>query len=327
MRWRGPRDHRRVSDFPSQVLENWDIPEHHSARVPQLGAMNETWLLEWPGERAVLRRHRRSVRAEVEFEHRVLAHARSGGVPCPAVIPTGRGGSLVEDDGRFYSLYTWAPGSQVPRGQLDAEHAQSMGTMLALTHLVLADMVGGPEAHDPIVPLEQTLGRIEELIRVAQARPDRSRPGWAIDDLNARSRWLTATRPSPPLQTTAASQVIHGDYQDANLFFEAGQVSCVIDWDKARREVLAREIVRAMDYALGLERLICQPFLYAYRAVIPVSPDQLDEAAEWFSYQEASHSLWPIEQLLLHNNDRVQGGPDHKPFKAFSQRWATAALT
>ena len=274
----------------------------------------------------MLRRHRRSVRAEVEFEHRVLAHARSGGVPCPAVIPTGRGGSLVEDDGRFYSLYTWAPGSQVPRGQLDAEHAQSMGTMLALTHLVLADMVGGPEAHDPIVPLEQTLGRIEELIRVAQARPDRSRPGWAIDDLNARSRWLTATRPSPPLQTTAASQVIHGDYQDANLFFEAGQVSCVIDWDKARREVLAREIVRAMDYALGLERLICQPFLYAYRAVIPVSPDQLHEAAEWFSYQEASHSLWPIEQLLLHNNDRVQGGPDHKPFKAFSQRWATAAL-
>ena len=322
-----PRDDRRVSDFPSQVLENWDIPEHPSVRAPQLGAMNETWLLEWPGERAVLRRHRRLARAEVEFEHRVLAHARSGGVPCPAVIPTGRGSSLVEDGGRFYSLYTWAPGSQVLRGHLDAEHARSMGTMLALTHSVLADLAGGPEAHDPIVPLDQTLGRIEELIRVAQAFPDRSRLAWAIDDLTSRSRWLSTTRPEPPPQTAAASQVIHGDYQDANVFFEAGQVSCVIDWDKARREVPAREIVRSMDYALGLEPLLCQQFLEGYRAIIPVTPDQLDEAAEWFSYQEATDSLWPIEQLLLHNNDRVGSGTGHKPFKAFSQRWATPALT
>jgi Ser/Thr protein kinase RdoA (MazF antagonist) len=309
------------------VLENWDIPEHPLVRAPQLGAMNETWLLQWPGERAVLRRHRRSSRTEVEFEHRVLAHARSGGVPCPAVIPTGRGGSLVEDGGRFYGLYTWAPGSQVLRGHLDAEHARSMGMMLALTHSVLAHMTGGPEAHDPMVPLEQTLGRIEELIRVAQARPDRSRLGWAIDDLNARSRWLSTTRPKPPPQTAAPSQVIHGDYQETNLFFEAGHVSCVIDWDKARREVPAREIVRAMDYALGLEPFLCQRFLEGYRAVILVTPDQLDEAVEWFSYQEATHSLWPIEQLLVRNNDRVESGTDHKPFTAFSQRWARAALT
>ena len=33
--------------------------------------------------------------------------------------------------------------------------------------------------------------------------------------------------------------------------FESGKVSCVIDWDKARPEVPARELVRAMDYASG----------------------------------------------------------------------------
>ena len=162
------RDDRRVSGFPAHILERWDVPRHPSVRVPQLGAMNETWLLEWPRERAVLRRHRRSARGEVEFEHRVLAHARSGGVPCPAVILTAQGGSLVEQDGRFYSLYTWAPGSQVLRGHLDAEHAQSMGRMLALTHSVLADMAYGPEAHDPIIPVEDMLGRIEELISLAR---------------------------------------------------------------------------------------------------------------------------------------------------------------
>ena len=94
--------------------------------------MNETWLLEWPRERAVLRRHRRSARGEAEFEHRVLAHARLGRVDLPRRSSlTAQGGSLVEQDGRFYSHYTWAPGSQVLRGHLDAEHAQSMGRMLA----------------------------------------------------------------------------------------------------------------------------------------------------------------------------------------------------
>jgi Ser/Thr protein kinase RdoA (MazF antagonist) len=325
-RWRGPREDQQVSDFPSQLLENWAIPAHPSARIPQLGAMNETWLLEWPGERAVLRRHRRSARAQVEFEHSVLAHARAGGVPCPSVITTGQGGSLVEQDGRFYSLYTWAPGLQVLRGHLDAEHALSMGRMLALTHLVLADMPGGPEAHELMAPFEDTLGRIEELIGVARARPDQRRLGWVIDDLTARSRWLSTTRPSPPRPTTAASQLIHGDYQDANLFFEAGEVSCVIDWDKARREVPAREVVRAMDYALGTEPFLCQQFLTGYRGFLPIAPDELDEAADWFSYQETTLGLWPIEQLLLHNNDRAENATDHRPFVAFSQRWHAASL-
>ncbi len=314
-----------MDHLPARLLQNWGIPEHVSVRVPQSGTMNETWLLEWPADRAVLRRHRRPVRAEIEFEHRVLAHARSSGVPCPAIVPTRRGCSLVEDDAHFYSLYTWAPGTQVVRGRLDPEQAESMGAMLGRTHIALADLPGGPAGGDHLSSLEQTLGRIDELINVALARPDRARLSWAIDDLKARARWLTAHNPSPPRQATASSQVIHGDYHDGNVFFEAGKVSCVIDWDKARREVPARELVRAMDYALGMDPQLCRQFLMGYRAVTPISPGQVEEAGEWFSYHEA-HSLWVIDQLLRHNNDRVEGLGSHKPFSPFGGRWMEAAL-
>ncbi|HTT90064.1 MAG TPA: phosphotransferase [Acidimicrobiales bacterium] len=315
-----------MANFPARLLRNWDILERPSVRAPSSGAMNETWLLEWPGQRCVLRRHRRLVRDEVEFEHRVLAHAGSGGIPCPAIIPARGGAALVEDDARFYSLYSWAPGSQIFRGHLDPQHARSMGSMLGRIHKVLADLPGGPQAHDRESPLDETLGRIEELNRIAHDCADRARVGWAIDELTARARWLADHKPGPPAKTTAASQVIHGDYQESNLFFEAGEVSCVIDWDKARREVPSREVVRAMDYALGMEPLLCRQFLSGYRSVATITPGQLEEAAGWFSYQDA-HDLWVVEQFLLHDNDRVEGLADHKPFVPFLPRWTAAELT
>ena len=118
-----------VSDFLPQLLENWDIAEYPWS-APRIGCYERDLAAGMGGRaRVVLRRHRRPGRAEVEFEHRALAHARSGGVPCPAIVPTRRGGSLVEEDGRFYSLYTWAPGLQVLRGDFGAEHAESMGSM------------------------------------------------------------------------------------------------------------------------------------------------------------------------------------------------------
>jgi hypothetical protein len=73
--------------------------------------------------------------------------------------------------------------------------------------------------------------------------------------------------------------------------------------------------------------MLCRQFLCGYRATTPITPDQLEEAAKWFSYQEVTHSLWPIEQVLMHNNGRVEKKMDHKPFEPFWQRWAAAALT
>ena len=63
---------------------------------------------------------------------------------------------------------------------------------------MLADVRGGPEANDPIIPLQATLGRIEELIGIARDRPDLSGASWAIEDLTARWRWLRANQVSPP---------------------------------------------------------------------------------------------------------------------------------
>lgn len=49
----------------------------------------------------------------------------------------------------------------------------------------------------------------------------------------------------------------------------------------------------------------------------PLSQEQLEDAADWFSYNQA-HSLWVMEQLLLHNHDRVAGLVVEEPFTPFA---------
>lgn len=48
-------------------------------------------------------------------------------------------------------------------------------------------------------------------------------------------------------------QVIHGDYQEINLFFEDGKVSAVIDWDQSYVAPRASEVVQTLHYVCKLE--------------------------------------------------------------------------
>jgi Ser/Thr protein kinase RdoA (MazF antagonist) len=286
--------------------------------------MNDTWLLEWSGRRAVLRRHRHRERSQIEWEYLVLAQARTSGIPCPRVVPTAHDGAYLEEDGWFYTLYSWAPGVQVPRGQIDVGQARSIGSMLGRIHLALSALAGGPEAHDPLPSVESTLDRIDRLIAITRGRPDTGRWGWLVERLCDQARCLRTLGPPTPFPTRP-SQVIHGDYLDTNVFFEGSEVSCVIDWDKARREVPAREVVRAMDHGFGMAREQCRSFLQGYRSIISLPTEELTEAADWFAHQQA-HSLWVTEQLLVEDNHGVANLIEPTPYVPFSQSWQSAAL-
>ena len=306
------------------VLEAWHLePVRHIAPTA-LGTMNETFVVTTASRRLVLRRHRRRDRHAVAREHEVIGHARRGGIPSPAVIPAPGGAPLVEHAGRWYSLFAFAPGHQVTRDELTVDHARSMGGMLARLHVALADCAFPPSAPPAPPTRAETLGRLQELItEIERWEPAGEQEEWALQRLRTRERWLRSNDVPIPPGPPGSVQMVHGDYQESNLFFADGEVVAVIDWDKAGPAAPADEIVRAMYLALHLQAARCAAFLAGYRTVRDVPTAALDAAAAWYGVRQA-HSLWLYETIYRQHETRARQflRPGH--FVPFTEKWATA---
>ncbi len=313
------------SDQLHAVLDVWRLEPVEDIVPTALGTMNETFVVTTQIRRLVLRRHRRTERSLVEREHDVIGHARARGVPAPAAVPAPAGDRVVDHAGRLYSLFRYAPGRQVARDDLTGEHARSMGYMLARVHLALEDCEFAPPPVPELPIREGTLHRLADVVEVIERFPD---PGvqeqWALQRLRSRERWLrSGADPVPPAPAPEPVQMIHGDYQESNLFFSDGAVAAVIDWDKSEPAHPADEIVRAMYLSLHLAGSRCAAFLSGYRAVRTVGTELLDRAAAWYAFRQA-HSLWLYETIYLRGDDRPRQFLRPGAFIPFADRWRAA---
>ncbi|HEY2175302.1 MAG TPA: phosphotransferase [Mycobacteriales bacterium] len=307
------------------VLDAWRLEPVGDVTPTALGTMNETFVVTTPVRRLVLRRHRRTDRSLVEREHDVIGYARDHGIPAPAAIPTPAGDRVVDHAGRLYSLFSYAPGRQVARDDLTPEHAQSMGDMLARVHLALADYAFTPSPVPDLPSREDTLHRLADIVEVIERRPDPDvQEQWALQRLRSRERWLrSGADPVPPAPDPEPVQMIHGDYQESNLFFTGSVVAAVIDWDKAEPAHAADEIVRAMYLSLHLAGSRCAAFLAGYRAVRAIGTELLDRAAARYAFGQA-HDLWLYETIYLRGDDRPRQFLHPGTFVPFADRWRTA---
>lgn len=311
-------------DEAVDALQHWDPDPVRDIVRADSGTMNETFLITTARRRMVLRRHRRTRRDQIEFEHAVIAHARTRRIPTPQLISTPAGHTLIEHRGVFYSLFTLARGHQRSRGTLTPSHARSMGAMLAQLDVALADY---PLAVEPVrersADLSPVTASIERLLHeIEQLTEPTEQDRWAEDLLRSKARWLREVPPpswqSPPVEQL---QLVHGDYQDANLFFDAdGQVVDVIDWDKTGPGWPPAEAVRAMDHALGMQPQLCGEFIAGYRAVRPLSDEDLELAASNWHFSRV-HDHWVLEGIYLRGDDRLRIFLEPGGFVPFAETW------
>lgn len=218
----------------AELLLEWKLVARAVDR-PTTGTMNDIWIVETASGPVVLRGHRRTDRQRVDFEHMVMDHARALGVPVPTALRTASGQQVTERDGRLFSVFACANGAQVERDALKSGHALALGVMLGKVHraLRLLDVGDAPRPGRGRGHPAALASRLDDLLRRIAERPDpRNEDAWAIARLQSR-RYLDRCRDLEwPVEPPSSEQVIHGDYQDSNVFFEAGAVSAVIDWDK-----------------------------------------------------------------------------------------------
>ncbi len=311
------------------VLPVWDRGPILSIATPSTGFINRTLLLQTPGGRYALRAYRHRDRLPIEREHALIAYAHARGVQAVLPISLPSGETILEHEGRYYALFPHAPGYQVARDSLGPSEVAAMGQALATIHRALRDYP--PQrvaARDFAFDRAATLSRIDTLIAVVEAQPHPTPvDGHALARLKGRRDWLLSA-PDVELSgwETLERQVIHGDYQEANVFFAAGRVSAVIDWDQSYPAPPAWEIARTFHLALDFSPVLCRAFLEAYRAQLPLRSDDLDRAAAYYAMFRA-HDLWVYDAVYRERDDRVRTFIYPGPFVPLVDRWDTLKAT
>lgn len=291
--------------FWRAILDAWQLGPIRALVQPQTGTINEIVRAVTTGGDFYLRAYRHPERAP--FEHAAIAHARSHGLPAVGPCPLPDGTTLLERDGRRYALFPRAPGRQRTRGDLGPGEIAAMGGFLATLHLALRDYPRAAGRSRAItIDRAATLAWLDRLEEAIRHRPDTDPlDAVALPRLAARRAWLERQPADSEIdEAVLGEQLIHGDYQETNLFFAEGEVCAVIDWDQAYVASRAWEVIRTLDLVFGFAPDRCRGFLAAYRAVQPLAPDDLDRAAAAYGLMRA-HDLWLYNAYYLEGNERV----------------------
>lgn len=308
----------------SALLAAWGYGPCGGARMAASGAVNTTWLIATRRGDVVLRCYASPDRGHVEREHTVIAFAAARGAPAVAPLPLPDGSTFLQHDSRWYALFPHAPGQQLPREQIGPTEAAAMGAALARLHRALASfphqhatrratVAETTETHRHIAALEATITALR------QRGPDEHA---ALAALAGRRAYLAEhVAPTVPFGALP-EQLIHGDFQDANLFFANGAVSAMIDWDQTYLAPRGWEVLRTLHFVWDFAPWCSVPFLRAYNDVWPLLGDELECTAAWYSWLRAHH-LWVYEAAYHQGNHRARRFFERGGFVPLEEAWAT----
>ncbi|MGD9894834.1 MAG: phosphotransferase [Dehalococcoidia bacterium] len=244
------------------------------------GAVNAHWRVRAGEQRYVLRRYNgRHDPAGTAYEHAVLAHLAGRGWPVAVPILAVDGSTVVEEGGHRYALFPFLSGRPAPPGNLDM--LRTKGMLLAHLHRDLAAW--------PAPGQRPGFGRVTDLDRYLA--PDRFATLDALLEHTARDdpRLVDAVRREraanlDELGALGFDQVpdtpIHFEFYGANLLFEDGSLSAVLDWDFVHLDARLADIGRsiAIDGTArdgGIDPAALTAFLGGYMAESPLTETEL----------------------------------------------------
>lgn len=307
----------------ADLLAAWTDASLLSSAIPETGTIHHTYLLTTTGERYALRAYRYAEREPIEREHRLIAYARSQAIPAIAPLALSTGETILERAGHYYALFPLAPGRHVRRGAMADGEVVGMGRCLAQLHQALQTYPHECVAQRSLkVDRAEILARLDRIEDIIRALPSQSSSDKRIlARLVGQRHWLLCAPFVDPAQLGQLPyQVLHGDYQDANLFFDGDAVCAVIDWDQSYTASRAWEVVRTLHYVFGFAASASQLFLQAYRELLPLSWEELELSATCYCSMR-EHDTWMYEAVYLRYDDRLRPYINEGCFEPVSKQW------
>lgn len=236
-----------------EVLAAWGLTSHRIEHTAG-GATNETWSVSHGQTVAFLRRYRTTDRSSVEREHQMIEAVADVGLRTPRLVRSIGGSTIVESNDALFALFEPASGRQLEPPSLSPAHASSAGRFLAELHHATATLsIDGLRSWkldwEGASWSRRVRSTAERIPQDSATEVDR----WAYQRCLEQAAWLDDPACAHSYTPQFGAQVIHGDYQHANLFFNGDDVSGVIDWDTASAMCRGFEIARACSFMFQLE--------------------------------------------------------------------------
>jgi homoserine kinase type II len=219
-----------------QVLARWNLEPDRVTRIG--GLRNCHWRVRAGPQSYILRRYRndRDLPA-INYELSVLDQLRGKGWPVPSPV-----GDLRWWDGVPFMLWDMLPGRKRPASRQDGHQGSSRGAWLALLHrdlrhVTVAGQRSGWRRCDEF--LVQEADAIERLTRTRLAfRPD------LVMGILESTRAVASELARLPV-TALPMTVVHGDFIEQNLLFQANRLSGIVDFDDVHYDLRAADVACA----------------------------------------------------------------------------------
>ena len=306
-----------------KALEGWGVSAPRSVRTPETGTINTNLIIDADEGRFVLRRYNHQDRNRIEQEHALVLWAHDRGIPAVPPLRAKTGGSYLEQEGWVFALFPFAPGDQILRDALCEEDVTAMGRFLGRLHNTLsAYLVEKVGQRTFRVDRDETFRIIDRLERILLGKRELERTDeYALRRLRGRRSWLERNQ-NVDIQEiqNLKFQVIHGDYNETNLFFKNEEVVAIIDWS-GYAAPRSWEILRTMHLVFDFKVEPCRMFLEAYRTEAPMGMLELDQCARCYSVSRG-HSLWLFEAIYREGNDRLRRFLGPGEFVPIEKRWS-----
>ena len=315
-----------LSAQDQRVLSSWRLGPILSTEIPPTGTVNRTVLLQTANGAYAFRAYHRPDLSRVLGEHTALRHAAAQGIPVCPPVPLPNGETVVEQGGSLFALFSGASGQQIGRHSLSFQEVAAAGRCLARIHRAFeAFPIEQARRKQFTFDTPDTLARLTHLEEVIPAHEEQTEIEMAaLRQLAERREWIVRTEAQDAaMQVRFAampSQIVHGDFQETNLFFDQGEVSAVIDWDQFGAAPRVWDILRSLDLMLGLAPKPCRVFLNAYRSLSSLPEEELEEGAAWCGFL-ADRNLWVYEAFFLNGNERVRPFLRQESFQPFEVRF------
>ncbi len=290
-----------------RLFGHWHAAPILSIEIPTSGTINDVRIVATDTDRYVLRIYRHNDTERVELEHAVVHWLAEQGFPAVAPLPKPDGATYHLDDGRLVTLLPCAQGVQVARSELGPAEIAAMGCCLGELHGIMRHCpVEGIPVAKFALNRDETLAEIDRFLDRIEALKEKSESDEnALCRLATRRDWLLSRGCDEVEIDPRAAQLLHGDYQESNVFFARGQISAVIDWDKIYKASAAWEVIRTLDIMLRFSADTSRVFLDGYRQKQDLSIVELDRAAHLYGLMRA-YDLWLFREIYDRGNERMR---------------------